>query len=214
MVNIFNQKIEEDQYCNFDKIKTSGVSKYFEARGFSSRTLKHFGIADCNDKASKMYQRSIVPVHSLEAEHIGFIARSTKDYILPKYIYSEGFKKSQHLYNHHRAINSGLSKSCLFIVEGQGDVWRLYEAGVENCVGLFGRDISRHQQSKLIRSGVTTLVILTDNDQAGRESKVNIKRSLGRMFDLRFPKMTKKDIGDMSTEQIKVDILENLKGLY
>jgi 5S rRNA maturation endonuclease (ribonuclease M5) len=214
MVNIFNQKIEEDQYCNFDKIKTSGVSKYFEARGFSSRTLKHFGIADCNDKASKMYQRSIVPVHSLEAEHIGFIARSTKDYILPKYIYSEGFKKSQHLYNHHRAINSGLSKSCLFIVEGQGDVWRLYEAGVENCVGLFGRDISRHQQSKLIRSGVTTLVILTDNDQAGRESKVNIKRSLGRMFDLRFPKMTKKDIGDMSTEQIKIDILENLKGLY
>jgi len=214
MVNIFNQKIEEDQYCNFDKIKTSGVSKYFEARGFSSSTLKHFGIADCNDKTSKMYQRSIVPVHSLEAKQIGFIARSTKDYILPKYIYSEGFKKSQHLYNHHRAIKSGLNKSCLFIVEGQGDVWRLYEAGVENCVGLFGRDISRHQQSKLIRSGVTTLVILTDNDQAGRESKVNIKRSLNRMFDLRFPRMTKKDIGDMSTEQIKNNILKDLKGLY
>ena len=214
MVNIFNREIEEDEYCSFDRIKTSGVSKYFEARGFNSATLKHFGIEDCNDKRSKMYQRSIIPVHSSDGTQIGFIARSTKDYILPKYIYSEGFKKSQHLYNHHRAIKSGLDRSCLFIVEGQGDVWRLHEAGVENCIGLFGRDISRHQQSKLLRSGITTLVILTDNDQSGRESKVNIKRNLSRMFDLRFPKMTKKDIGEMSKEKIEVDILQQLKGLY
>jgi DNA primase len=214
MVNIFNREIEEDEYCSFDKIQTSGISEYFEARGFSPTTLKHFGIADCNDKTSKMYQRSIIPVRSSEGVQIGFIARSTKDYILPKYIYSEGFKKSQHLYNHHRAIKRGLDRSCLFIVEGQGDVWRLYESGVENCIGLFGRDISRHQQSKLIKSGITTLVILTDNDQAGREAKVNIKRSLSRLFDLRFPKMTKKDIGEMPKEKIQVDILQQLKGLY
>jgi len=214
MVNIFNREIEEDEYCSFDKIQTSGISEYFEARGFSPTTLKYFGIADCNDKISKMYQRSIIPVHSSDGVQIGFIARSTKDYILPKYIYSEGFKKSQHLYNHHRAIERGLDRSCLFIVEGQGDVWRLYEAGVKNCIGLFGRDISTYQRSKLIKSGITTLVILTDNDQAGREAKVNIKRNLSRMFDLRFPKMTKKDIGEMPKEQIEVDILQQLKGLY
>ena len=70
------------------------------------------------------------------------------------------------------------------------------------------------EQSKLIKSGITTLVILTDNDQAGREAKVNIKRSLSRLFDLRFPKMTKKDIGEMPKEKIQVDILQQLKGLY
>ena len=34
---------------------------------------------------------------------------------------------------------------------------------------------------------ITTLVILTDNDQAGRESKFQIQRQFSRMFNLKFP---------------------------
>ena len=70
----------------------------------------------------------------------------------------------------------------------------MYEAGVENCVGLFGKDISHYQKDKLLKTGVTTLIVLTDNDQAGREAKIKIKRDLSRLFTLKFPKMSKKDI--------------------
>jgi 5S rRNA maturation endonuclease (ribonuclease M5) len=81
-------------------------------------------------------------------------------------------------------------------------------------VGLFGKDISQEQKTKLICSGVTTLVVLTDNDQAGRESKIKIQRDLNRMFNLKFPKMSRKDIGAMSIQKIQEDILPQIRGLY
>jgi DNA primase len=215
MVKIFNNK-EQETYTNlsFPSIKTSNGSEYFEQRGFSSSTLKHFNITDCLDKKSHMYGRSIIPAHNQYGKQIGFIARSNKDYVRPKYLYSDGFKKSQHLYNQHRATSTAIETSCLFLTEGQGDVWKMYEAGVENCVGLFGKDISHYQKDKLLKSGVTILIILTDNDQAGREAKIKIKRELSRLFTLKFPKMSRKDIGDMSIESIRAEITSNLKGLY
>ena len=215
MVKIFNKK-KQETYTNFSfpSIKTSNRSEYFEQRGFSRSTLKHFNIRDCSDKKSYMYGRSIIPVHNHTGKQIAFIARSNKDYVKPKYLYSDGFKKAQHLYNHHRALSKATETSCLFLTEGQGDVWKMYEAGVENCVGLFGKDISHYQKDKLLKTGVTTLIVLTDNDQAGREAKIKIKRDLSRLFTLKFPKMSKKDIGDMSIKLIREDITSKLKGLY
>ena len=199
---------------NAEQVNTCGESQYFISRGFNKQTLDYFGIEDCLDKQSSMKHRAIIPVHCDSGTEIAYIARSTKDYITPKYLFSKSFRKSDYLYNYHRAIDTATQASCLFLVEGQGDVWRLYEAGVNNCVGLFGKDISQQQKTKLIRSGVTSLVILTDNDQAGRESKVKIQRNLNRIFSLKFPRMSKKDIGAMSVQKIKEEILPQTKGLY
>ena len=102
----------------------------------------------------------------------------------------------------------------LFLVEGQGDAWKLWECGVANVVGLFGKDISGQQRKLLLRSGATTLIILTDNDQAGRESKIKIKRDMGRLFTLIFPKMNTKDLGTMNIDMVKQSILKNLKGYF
>ena len=93
-------------------------------------------------------------------------------------------------------------------------MWRLYESGVENAVGLFGKDISETQKSLLIKSGVTDLVVLTDNDQAGREGRMKIQRELSRMFNLIYPPMLKKDIGDTSVKKIQKHILPEVEGLY
>jgi DNA primase len=90
----------------------------------------------------------------------------------------------------------------------------MYESGVKNAVGIFGKEISETQKNKIITSGVTKLVILTDNDQAGRESKIKIQRMFNRLFTLKFPTFSKKDIGDMSIEEIQNTILCDLKGMY
>jgi 5S rRNA maturation endonuclease (ribonuclease M5) len=58
------------------------------------------------------------------------------------------------------------------------------------------------------------LVVLTDNDQAGRESKIKINRSMSRLFNLAFPQMHTKDLGDMKVEKIESEILINLRGCY
>lgn len=218
IIKIFTQRKKEEAVSTVEIdlgwVNTWKISEYFIKRGFREDTLKHFEIKECFDRNLQLFNRAIIPVHSYEGVNIGYIARSTKDYILPKYLFSKGFKKSNYLYNYHKAIKPALEKSCLFILEGQGDVWKMYEAGVNNCVSIFGKTLSETQRDKLLSSGITNLVVLTDNDQAGRESKVQLQRQLNRTFTVKYPKMNKKDVGEMKIEDIQKIILSDLKGLY
>ena len=190
-------------------------SQYFVARNYNKRTMKHFGVGDCYAEC-KLKERAVIPIHDESGKNlIGLIGRSTRDYRIPKFLfYPTGFDKRYCFYNYHRAIKRAIETSCLYIVEGQGDVWKLYEAGVHNVVSIFGKTITTQQQQKLMSIPVTHLIILTDNDQAGRESKVQIKRDLGRMFKLTFPTLLHKDVGEMKVKDIKSTILSNLKGTY
>ena len=216
MVNMFSDEIgaQEDTHIDIDCL-LSHPSKYFCMRGFTEDTLLHFGIGDCKQKKSAMVQRAIIPIHSLDGEKVvAYIGRSTKDYINPKFLFTKGFNKRRYLYNYHRAIKKAQETSTMFITEGQGDVWKLYEAGVENAVGIFGKSLSDQQRKILESSGITRLIVLTDNDQAGRESKTEIQRRLGRLFSLRFPRLTRKDVGAMSIEYIEMKILNQVKGTF
>jgi 5S rRNA maturation endonuclease (ribonuclease M5)/Zn-finger protein len=217
MVSTINHIAEIYKHKKID-IQCNAVmpSKYFLNRGFAAETLEHFEVGDCEESSSKMRGRAIIPIHDdTGTDYVGMIGRTTKEYVSPKFlIYPKGFDKRHFFYNYHRAIPKAIETSCLYIVEGQGDVWKLYEAGVFNVVSIFGKTISKEQENKLIKLPITHLVILTDNDQAGREAKVQIKRQLSRFYKLTFPKMLNKDVGDMSIEQIQNQILSKLKGTY
>jgi DNA primase len=145
---------------------------------------------------------------------VGILGRAIKEYRQPKFLfYPKGFDKRYFLYNYHRALEQIKKTNTLFIVEGQGDVWRLYESGVKNAVSIFGKTITKEQENKINSLPITHLVVLTDNDQAGRESKIQIKRQFGRMYKITFPKLTSKDVGDMKTKDVN-KLLESLKGCY
>lgn len=191
-------------------------SKYFISRGFKEDTLKHFGVGDCNNPKSKMYHRAIIPIYDNEGKNIvAIIGRSVKEYRTPKFLFHpKGFSKTGILYNYHGALEYIKKTNTIFIVEGQGDVWRLYESGIYNSVSIFGKSLSKEQESKLNKLPITHIVILTDNDQAGRESKIQLQRQLGRMYKLSFPKMPTKDVGDMTIEQIQKIIMPQIKGNY
>jgi|TARA_B100000085_G_scaffold128760_1_gene117226 5S rRNA maturation endonuclease (ribonuclease M5) len=190
-------------------------SPYFIARGYEPETLRFFGVQQTpNDTRGVLRHRAIIPIWGVDGKYVGYIGRATRDFIQPKYIFSKGIRKSDYLYNYHNATTSMVHLNTLFLVEGQGDVWRLWECGVKNAVGLFGKDISSQQRKLLLNSGATRLVVLTDNDQAGRESKIKIKRELGRLFKLVFPKMHTKDLGGMLHETIEQNILKDLRGYY
>ena len=214
LVNNFKTKDWQDNTaCEFDCVPTIGHSPYFESRGFNRNTLKHFGVEDCSNNDSPMRHRSIIPIRYNESQ-VGYIARATNNWLQPKYLFSEGIRKTDYLYNYDEAIKAAKSKHCLFLVEGQGDVWKLFEAGVRNAAGLFGKDISDKQKSLILQAGVTKLIIITDNDQAGRESKIKINRDLNRLFSLSFPRIRSNDLGVMSIDSIKEQILSNLNGCY
>lgn len=214
IVKIFDNHRDVHNESHIEMPKCNEVSRYFIQRGFAESTLKHFEVMDCIDTKSKLKDRAIIPIHNRHSELVGYIGRAVRHYIMPKFLFTQGIKKTDYLYNLHRALDKTIKTSCLFIVEGQGDVWRLYEAGIENCVGIFGKEISEAQRDIILGLNITTLVVLTDNDQAGRESKFQIQRQFSRMFSLKFPILSKKDIGDMSILQIQNEILPQVKGLY
>ena len=186
------------------------------SRGFEGKTLEYFEVGDCEDKASKMYNRAIVPIHNDDGSKIiATIGRSVKEHKIPKFLIEpKGVAKSNILYNLHRAKPHIEKCHAAIIVEGQGDVWRLYEAGIFNAVGMFGKSLSSYQINKLNKLPITTVIVLTDSDQAGKDAKVQIKRDIGRMYRLIFPKISKKDIGDMSVKQIQNQIIPQIKGCY
>ena len=215
MVNMFSEPVVNSKTTNsVETISGLQPSEYFMARGFSLKTLEHFGVGDCYNKGSDMYQRAVTPIHNDEGHLSAYIGRAIRDYRKPKFLFTSGFDKRKFLYNYHRASIKALDKSCMFITEGQGDTWRLFECGIENSVGIFGKSLTKEQERKILDSGITKIVVLTDNDQAGRESKVQMQRKLARNFKLFFPRFSGKDIGDMSVKDIENKILPQVKGLY
>lgn len=198
----------------YDELKTGTTpSAYFISRGYREETLRFFGVQDSTEREGPLRHRAIIPI-KFNNSYVGYIARATKDWLQPKYIFSEGIKKTDFLYNYDNALEPAQKHKCMFLVEGQGDVWKLWECGIHNVVGLFGKEISGAQRKLLLEIGISTLIILTDNDQAGRESKIKIKRDMSRLFKLIFPKMYTKDLGNMFVQDVKDNILSDLKGYY
>lgn len=189
-------------------------SNYFYNRAFKKSTLRYFGVGDC-DKESIMKDRAVIPIHNDDGSKIvGYIGRSTKEYKVPKFLlYPKGFEKRQYLYNYHRAKKEANALSSIYLLEGQGDVWKMYEAGAKNAVSIFGKTLSDQQEKKLRKLAVTNIVVLMDNDQAGKEARIQIQRQLGRMYTLTFPQLTRKDVGEMNPKEIKEQILEINKGI-
>ena len=62
-------------------------------------------------------------------------------------------------------------------------------------------------------SGALSLVILTDSDGAGDKAFSQIVKKCGRRFNYSRPPISKKDVGDMSVEQIKEELYPQLKGI-
>ena len=210
-----NVILDQDYPAIKEDICSELPSKYFISRGFKPETLMYFGVGDCTDKSSKLYDRSIIPIHNDNGEKIiACIARSIKDYKHPKFLLDpKGFDKRYFFYNYHRAISSVEKTSSLILVEGQSDVWRLYEAGITQSMSIFGRSLSKEQETKLYKMPLTHIVILMDNDQAGREAKMQMQRQLGRMYKLSFPRIPTKDVGEMSVDQIKKIVVPQIRGI-
>ena len=117
------------------------------------------------------------------------------------------------LYGLNIAKDKILETNTAILVEGQGDTWRMHEAGYENTVGIFGSSINEDQLILLEQSGALNLVILTDSDEAGNKAYQQIVKKCGRRFNYFRPEISQKDVGDMSIEQIQEQLNPQLQGI-
>ena len=58
-----------------------------------------------------------------------------------------------------------------------------------------------------------TIIVLTDNDDAGRKAAEQIKEKCQNTYRVFVPSITKADIADMTSEEIDMEIKDYIRGV-
>jgi 5S rRNA maturation endonuclease (ribonuclease M5) len=171
-------------------------------RNFSKEILDKFDVGDCYTEGTAMYQRAVVPVYDENSNYVGCLGRTLVD-SPNKWKNEKNFYKENYLYGLNFAKRAILETGVVIIVEGQSCIWRLHEAGFINSVGIFGAELSDQQLILLEKSGAHSLLILTDNDDAGIRAANKIINKCGRRFNYYRPDLISKDIAQLNVNVTK-----------
>jgi DNA primase len=144
-----------------------------------------------------------VPLHAPDGLAVGLIGRSISG---KSFKNSVNLPRNKTMFNLHRAKRQG---GTIIITESSFDTIRLWQAGYPNAIATLGGSISDININHLNRYA-STLIIMTDNDNAGRAlgnniaNKLKSKNIYWAKYDnnVIYPNSSK-DVGDMTDEQIK-----------
>jgi 5S rRNA maturation endonuclease (ribonuclease M5) len=208
-------------------------AQYYIDRNYSLEILQKYDVGLCENSEKPMFNRVVVPIYDNEYKYmVGCTGRSIfekclscksyhhildecpdkeKAWMYPKWKHNTDFKSQNYLYNFWFAQKFIAETGIAIIVESPGNVWRLEENDIHNSVGLFGSSMSDRQKMLLDSSGAMTLIILTDNDEAGRKAADQIKSKCQNTYRIFIPKISKNDVGDMNKEEINSEIKEYVK---
>lgn len=176
-------------------------AEFYLKRGFSAKILDKFDVGVCNDPTKEMYDRVVFPVYDPSGKYfIGCVGRTISG-APEKWKNQKGFKKSQHLYGLWLAFQAICQSGKIILVEGQGDVIRFHEAGIENAIGIFGSRLSDAQELLLQKTGVTNITTVFDRDQAGDKCREDCNK-LNRLFNVKHVIPEVDDVGEMTVEQV------------
>ena len=182
-------------------------AEYYVDRGFSSQVLDKYDVGLSTKVGSKAYNRVVVPVYDDDYSYmVGFSARAINEDTKPKWVHSENFDAGKYLYNYWYAKKEIAKSGIAILVEGPGDVWRLEEAGIKNSVAMFGTYLSEGQKDLLDMVGAMSLIVLTDNDEAGKIGAESIYKQCSKTYRLYFPNIADNDVGDMAADSITSEI--------
>jgi 5S rRNA maturation endonuclease (ribonuclease M5) len=194
--------------------RLSFPAQFYVDRGFSAEVLDEFDVGLSMNPKSQMYKRIVFPVYDENNEFMLGCTGRTICNDPRKWINQKGFNKSNFLYNYGKAREHIQRTETIILVEGQGDVIRLWESGIYNAVGMFGSKISDSQEFLIQKTGVSNIFIATDNDDAGKSCAKDIVDRLKYLFNIYILNVTKNDIGDMSTQEINDIIKPQIQGKF
>jgi DNA primase len=183
---------------NSDLLESEEAKEYFKGRKIYDEAILQFNLGYSSNMGMVT-----VPLHSPEGLPVGIIGRSIKD---KRFKNSVNLPRNKTMFNLHRAKREG---GTIIVVESSFDVIRLWQAGFPNAVATLGGSISDVNLNNLNRYS-STIILMTDNDQAGRAlgktiaSKLKNKNILWASYDhdIVYPHMAK-DVGDLTDEEIK-----------
>jgi DNA primase len=160
-----------------------------------------------------MYNRSIFPIFDVNNNDsvVGLAGRTIDPKEKIKWKFNTGFSSGNHLFGYNRAVDTIRRTNSVVLVEGQGDVLRMHEAGVTNTVGIFGCNLSDPQSILLENASVLDIILMLDNDKAGRNAQEKIFNTYKTMFNFIEVKYDTKDPGELSIDQIQQTIVPQIE---
>lgn len=159
----------------------------FLSRGYTSETLRRFKVGTCSDGSM------LIPYYESFDKPMSLLGYQKRWYGKERRVLnSKGFNKSEYLYNLDH------SYSYVVLVEGQSDVWRLYEYGYNACA-LMGASISKWQIEQLAKFDRVYLAL--DNDLAGRRLTEVVNDSLAFLTNIMLVPYTEKDPGSITSKK-------------
>ena len=231
VVNYINKEtaITTSKITRAQIIKSINIpAQYYLDRHYHKDILEKYDVGLCTKPDKPMYNRIVVPIYDTDYKYmVGCTGRiifekcskcsayhdpnngcpePEKTWLYSKWKHSLDFKSQNHLYNFWFAKEHILKSNTAIIVESPGNVWRLEENGIHNSVAIFGSSLSDRQKILLDSSGAMILVVLTDNDEAGRKAAEQIKSKCQNTYRIFVPNISKNDIGEMTSEEINFEI--------
>jgi 5S rRNA maturation endonuclease (ribonuclease M5) len=208
---------------------------YFIDRGFNTDILKRYDVGLCFNPKKPMYNRAVVPIYDESHQFlVGCSGRSifekcqkcgcyhdhssdcpseNESWKYSKWKHSADFKSQDNLYNFWFAKEHIKRQKYAIIVESPGNVWKLEEAGIHNSVAVFGSSLSDNQKRILDVSGAMSLVLIMDNDEAGKKATEQIIKKCQRTYNVYALSITHEDVGSMSKNEIILNIIPQLEKL-
>ena len=183
----------------FSDLKNSIDAKtYFKSRNIGFEAMDYFKLG-----YSTVQNMVTVPLHSPDGLPVGIIGRSIQG---KSFKNSPNLPRNKTMFNLHRAKREG---GTIIMVESSFDAIRLWQAGYPNAVATLGGSISDINIQHLNKYA-STIIIMTDNDNAGRAlghtiaNKLKNKNILWASYDygIVYPHSAK-DVGDLTDEEIK-----------
>jgi len=186
---------EENRLLGFTLRDLDPRHPYLEERGLDHETIRTFGLGHC--RYGLLAGRIAIPIHNGKGELVAYGGRwpGAPPEPEPKYKLPKGFRKSLELFNLHRAKQAD-SRLPLVVVEGFFGCMRVWQAGHHRVVSLMGSMLSARQEELIVRTVGPggRVVLLFDEDEAGRKGRAEARERLGKLLEVRVPSFEREGI--------------------
>ncbi len=170
-------------------LNSQRAAQYYIGRGITKDSVERYllGYSESQDMVT-------IPVHSPDGICLGFVGRSIEG---KEFKNTSGLPKAKTMFNLFRAKRFDK----VFVVESSFDAIRLEQAGA-HAVATLGASVSGKQR-ELLKQYFNNVIILGDNDDAGKEMAKKLSNILGSSaINASLPESVK-DVSDLSDEDLK-----------
>lgn len=170
----FNLNIINDFDIGLSLKNNDSLTNILLKKNFKQTDLIRSGLVTKDEKGLKdiYINRIMFPIHNLKGELVGYSGRIYNGESSNKYFNTketEIFKKSEILYNYHRAKTAIKEKNQVIVVEGFFAAIRLHTIGIDNVVATLGTAFTK-QHALILKRLADEIILCFDGDNAGLEA--------------------------------------------